>query len=573
MLSIKNDKYFKELKNRGILLNRASNHNIVINAINNFNDYLQFDCSYNGFDFIKENVKLVVQIDDKRVDIHQNFVYSDTIFFDITLYKKYTFDFKIYKSDIKDDSSISFWFEYDGHQMDAQISFNQVKPHARLTNLFTHSYWKYDKNDVMLKTSKKIIFKKMGLLGRIKQELLLYRDFITESTKKKLGYQALLLRLLYRMTRPLYFNKRIWIAFDKLYKGGDNGEYFYEYCLNRKEDNVRCYYVINKTAHDYQRLRKQKYILKYKTIHEYLVVLNSECVFATHANPFNFLAFTRGKEKYFRDLMNFDVFCLQHGLTIQDIPHLQNRVNDNTKLYFCASDLEIKNIMQPKYDYEGYDYIKKTGIARFDGLKNNDKKEILITPTWRNNMANSVTNLGGTRPYYKEFKNTVYFKIYNYIINNEKLINHAKKYGYMITYLIHPTLTAQINDFDTNNYVKIYTVTEDQSYEKLLTESSLMVTDYSGIQYDFAYMRKPIIYFHPDELPPHYGSGIDFEKDGFGPIIKTVDQLIDTLCEKMKTGCKNDDKYIKRADDFFLFNDYNSCQRIYDESIKYLNNK
>ena len=38
-------------------------------------------------------------------------------------------------------------------------------------------------------------------------------------------------------------------------------------------------------------------------------------------------------------------------------------------------------------------------------------------------------------------------------------------------------------------------VNDGISYEDLLTESSLMVTDYSGVQFDFAYMKKPIIYY------------------------------------------------------------------------------
>ena len=45
------------------------------------------------------------------------------------------------------------------------------------------------------------------------------------------------------------------------------------------------------------------------------------------------------------------------------------------------------------------------------------------------------------------------------------------------------------------------------SYEKILRESDLMITDYSGVQFDFAYMHKPVIYFHPDELPPSYDEG------------------------------------------------------------------
>ena len=101
-----------------------------------------------------------------------------------------------------------------------------------------------------------------------------------------------------------------------------------------------------------------------------------------------------------------------------------------------------------------------------------------------------------------------------------------------------------------------------------------MVTDYSGVQYDFAYMKKPIIYFHTDELPNHYGAGeINYEKEGFGPIVKTNDELIDLLCERIKNSCKNEKKYIDRCKDFFEFDDNNSCERIYNATIEYFDKK
>lgn len=51
-------------------------------------------------------------------------------------------------------------------------------------------------------------------------------------------------------------------------------------------------------------------------------------------------------------------------------------------------------------------------------------------------------------------------------------------------------MSAQLEDFDRNDYVELIPATGDMSYEKILTESSLMVTDYSGVQFDFAYQRQ-----------------------------------------------------------------------------------
>ena len=554
------------------LLDYALSKEIEISTINEETDCLIFDCLYSGIDYINNNIRIEVKLDNKDIHIKTNNIYTTTKFFNRDFTRNYTFSFIIDKEEIKESSKLDFYLSNGEETKKSKIIFSDDKPQARLNNNMSNTYWVFNKNYIMTTNLKSIFFKKTSGFGRFIKELALYKDFIFQSSKKSLGLRALFLRIIYRLTRFLYKNKHIWVTFDKLYKAGDNGEYFYHYCKKRK-DGYTCYYIINKDAYDYKRLRKEKNVLIFKSIKEYLVVLNAEAIFATHAGCSNFMAFTKGKEKYFRDLFNYDVFCLQHGLTIQDIPQLQNRLRDNTKLYFCASKNEIDNISQDKYDYDK-ESLLLTGIARYDGLINKDKKQILITPTWRHNMANLVTQVGSTRPYYEDFKSTPYYKIYNSIINDEKLIECAKKYDYKVVFLLHPTLTAQIDDFDKNEYVDIFTVTEDQSYEKLLCESSLMVTDYSGVQYDFAYMKKPIIYFHTDELPNHYGSGgIDYEKEGFGPIIKEQDELIDLICEKIKKGCQNDDNYIKRCEKFFEYDDNNNCERIYNESINYFNNK
>ena len=568
---MKNKDFYKDCS-KSQLLNYSLTKNIEISTVNEEKEELVFDCAYHGIEYIKNGINIEVKLNDENISIKENNVYTTTMFFNKDFDKFYTFSFVLNKKDIKNNSKLNFYITKGNTSKRAHLTFSDDKPQARLNNFLSNCYWRFNKNYIMTTNYKSIIFNKKNWLGRFFKELALYKDFIFQSKKKSLGIRALYLRIMYRLTRFMYSNKHIWVTFDKLYKGGDNGEYFYHYCQKRK-GKYKCYYIINKNAYDYKRLKDDKNVVTFKSLKEYLVVLNAEAIFATHAGCSNFMAFTKGKEKYFRDLFNYDVFCLQHGLTIQDIPQLQNRLRDNTKLYFCASKHEIINLSQDKYDYNK-DSLLLTGIARYDGLINKDKKQILITPTWRHNMANIVTNVGSTRPYYDDFKNTPYYKIYNSIINDKKLIDCAKKYDYKITYLLHPTLTAQIDDFDKNKYVNIFTVTEDQSYEKLLCESSLMVTDYSGVQYDFAYMKKPIIYFHTDELPNHYGSGeIDYEKEGFGPIVKTKEELIDLLCEKIKNDCENEDKYVDRCKDFFEFDDNNSCERIYNACIEYYNNK
>ena len=76
---------------------------------------------------------------------------------------------------------------------------------------------------------------------------------------------------------------------------------------------------------------------------------------------------------------------------------------------------------------------------------------------------------------------------------------------------------------------------------------------------------------HSAELPAQYESGgLIYETMGFGPICRNHQEIVDTLCRYMQNNCQMEDLYKKRADDFFAYDDFNNCQRIYDETRKYL---
>ena len=102
----------------------------------------------------------------------------------------------------------------------------------------------------------------------------------------------------------------------------------------------------------------------------------------------------------------------------------------------------------------------------------------------------------------------------------------------------------------------------------LLSQSSLLVTDYSSVSFDFAYMKKPIIYtqFDYDEYrKKHYKKGyFDYILDGFGPVCSDIGVCIDNIIEEIKDGCKIKKKYLKRIQKFFAFFDRKNNERIYN---------
>ena len=98
--------------------------------------------------------------------------------------------------------------------------------------------------------------------------------------------------------------------------------------------------------------------------------------------------------------------------------------------------------------------------------------------------------------------------------------------------------------------------------QKLLKESNILITDYSSVQFDFAYMDKAIIYFQFDEkefYSKHYSKGyFDFKTMGFGPVCKTKEEVVEALKNN-----QNKSFYQERASSFFKYRDYNNSERIF----------
>lgn len=559
-----NNTIYEKYENSRIPIINLNNEKINVYAINYKNGKLIFDCTLGIKDYLDDNdICLKIMYGNERIKVIKTEVYNLQKVFGKTYNKKYTFQFEI-KINNNYNELKSYLIYQD---KDYELTFNFVKVQSRLNNS-KRSYWNY-RNFTVENKGQQLIISKSSKLKTFKLETFFILSKLKNEKDKLRVCKLSVLRLLYYITKPFMKNKHIWLTFDKLYKAGDNGEYIYQYGI---KNNKNIYYIIKKDAPDYKRLIKQnrKHILVFNSLKAKLYALHAEVILKTHANILGFCGFDGLARIFVRGLFNAEIVEIQHGLTIQDIPQYQNRLVDNIKLYCIASNKELENIKKPEYGYDN-EQIKLTGLARYDGLVNKEKRFILITPTWRHDISSPSVKHGEVRGYNTIFKESEYFKIYNGLINNKKLIECAKKNKYRIIYLIHPTLSSQIDDFDKNENVEIIPAAGDMSYEKILTEASLMVTDYSGVQYDFAYMKKPIIYYHPGTLPPHYDVGaMDYEKNGFGPICKNEKEIVKELCSSMDNQCKIEKEYENRANNFFKYNDYNNCKRIIVEIDNYL---
>ncbi|XIW69645.1 CDP-glycerol glycerophosphotransferase family protein [Escherichia coli] len=61
----------------------------------------------------------------------------------------------------------------------------------------------------------------------------------------------------------------------------------------------------------------------------------------------------------------------------------------------------------------------------------------------------------------------------------------------------HPNLADYISDLNIPDYVKIGSL-ENESIQSIFKKTNLLITDYSSVAFDIAYMKTPVIYFQFD---------------------------------------------------------------------------
>lgn len=543
---------------------------------------LHLDASVARFFIQQKHMGIRLKKDGRELPFHFTQRFAGAGFFGKQIGTKAPFTAELPACEIGKGAELTFW-AYDGTE-EMQLPVITIDYQSKVTMQLRNSYWCFgaymaalerkpenesrsENGSIPEKGMQALRISRAGKLRRIRREFALLKEIATAPYGSK---KMFVMRVLYWLTKPVYGRKNIWLTFDKLYKGGDCGEYFYRYMRTRKKE-VTPYYIIRRDVADGERLTKQGLQpLYYLTWKQRLIYLHASMIFATHSSVHAFCGFSKWEIRFVQDLLKATNTCIQHGLSVQDLTTDSNRIINNNKRYYCASPCEIENLSRPEYDY-GQEVLRLTGLARYDGLVNREQKQILITPTWRAYIAMPAV-MGSSRPYNPEFRQTEYYHVFQKLLENERLKETARRTGYRIIYLLHPILSAQRDDFSVDGNVEILPATEI-NYEDILTQSSLMVTDYSGVQFDFAYMRKPIVYFQPPSLPPHFEeSGFFYEEQGFGEICETVEHLVETLCDYLESGCELKEEYRQREDAFFAFQDHENCRRIFEDAMEYQKN-
>ena len=399
------------------------------------------------------------------------------------------------------------------------------------------------------------------------------REFmlLKEIWKKNMlgGRKAVLGRIFYHLVKP-FKRKELWIISDRIMNADDNGEALFSYIMKHKPKGVKAVFAISKNSSSYAQLKKIGKCVDAMSFHHKLlhllcdVNISSQADFTT-VNPFY------GHHNALKDLLVHQRFVfLQHGITQNDLSDWLNRYSKNISGFITAANPEYQSIVGENYHYTEKE-VWLTGFPRFDRLYHHEEKKITIMPTWRRYLMDDIVEKTGEWRVIEGFETQPYYEFYDSLLNSDRLLKTLEQYGYTLQFFPHPNIRTGINYFHHDPRVNF--LTSEVLYRDVYATSELVITDYSSAVFDFAYLRKPVIYCQFDKEEFFGGKHtlskgyFDYERDGFGEVTYDLEHTIDMILEYAANGCKLKDKYRERIDQFFAFNDQNNCQRVLEKIL------
>lgn len=538
------------------LIGRSRDITANITAVNFDADGLYIDAVLNGCSYLDDSsFNVFVNINGERYPVISSGIYTLRKCFDVTFLKRYSFRFFVPVSSGKKIDTVFIVMKYRNISFRIGMTFDGI--FSRLSTELKNSYWSFlDRVMTYDRKSQSIVIR------RATKNLLRICEgkFMAEAGSRVPLSESLFYRQLRKNIRNTLEEKtdsKYLLFYDEL-GVNSNGNILYRYFTNHlSSEKVEIYYAAKRDSDEYDYLLSEEYegVLELGSKKSKLISVCADIIFASDCDVYESLMFTENDIMFLKDLFNAKIVSVKDFFITYATAQFDNRLRDNTQLFFCASEKEKEHITRSIYDYDE-SMTKVTGYPILDTLSSEPEKLILIAPGERRQFC-----IYENSDFYR-FAESRFFRLYNDLLTDPKLHEALKENGYRIAVIMPYSIEKYSGLFHSDELVTIFQGDESSEIE-LVKKAAVLVTDYSDLQFRFSYLDKPIVYYYPHGLPVQQ----EYKNEGlanssFGRMFFEHDPLIAHLVSEMKSSFPQPEQYSKMNHEFFRYHDNNNCRRI-----------
>lgn len=367
-----------------------------------------------------------------------------------------------------------------------------------------------------------------------------------------------------------------WVLIDRIHDANDSAETLFLY-LRRERPDINAWFVLERDTPDWQRLESSgcDRLIAHGSAEWKLLMLNCDKLISSHVD----VPIHRPPEILRYRAPTWDFVFLQHGVIKDDISRWLN--GKKLSLFVTSTQAEYESIAG---DHTPYIFTSKevalTGLPRFDAMQaaadraaGDPKRLIIVAPTWRHWLNAPLQRGSQRRTLVEGFAQSEFAQNWRSVLDSETWAGADWADGFEVVMLPHPNLAAAVHHLDPGGNIRVLQYSDPDLHDHF-AHAAVLVTDFSSMAFNAAYLRCPVVYFQFDREAVMSGGHVgragyfDYDRDGFGPVAMSAPGVIGEISSIVATG-DVESEYRARIENAFPFRD-GQCSKRVTEAIERL---
>lgn len=363
------------------------------------------------------------------------------------------------------------------------------------------------------------------------------------------------------------FNRDIWVVSELKENARDNGYWMFKY-IRENYPNKKVYYPIKKKSSDYEKVKVLGNVVEFGSMKHFLLFWAASKYLGT-TKEHGFPDERTCQFFHLRGLSGFKYIFLNHGVARGYSGIVDGNIT-RYDLVIAMSESEKETMI--KMCNRKPENVVATGFCRHDNLGDDmlDKRLILFMPTWRNWLDfRHETDKATIEDIKNNYLQSEYYKRCNEMVTSKEVVRLLEENDLKLVMYLHGYAQGYSEYFKPASDRIQVAKKEDYFVQDLLKQATYLITDYSSVIFDFAYMKKPCCYYQYDkeEFSKNQYSESEYytyEDHGFGPIFTELSQILEHIKAAMEKDFKMEEKYLHRVENYFPSFDNKHSERIYE---------